>query len=69
MNLIPEFHVETKLPALDRLEKTAGGLVSVHPPMVLSQTESGLLEMIKEAARDTYQVQMAVPAPVSVKLF
>jgi len=54
---------------LDRLEKTAGGLVSVHPPRVLSQTESDLLEMIKEAARDTYQVQMTAPAPVSVKLF
>jgi len=54
---------------LDRLEKTAGGLVSVHPPEVLSQTESDLLEMIKEAARDTYQVQMTAPAPVSVKLF
>jgi len=28
---------------LDRLEKSAGGLVSVHPPRVLCQTESELL--------------------------
>ena len=43
---------------LDRLEKTAGVLVSVHPPWVLSQTESSELEMIKEAARDIYLVKM-----------
>jgi len=54
---------------LDRLEKTAGGLISVHPPRVLSQTESDLLEMIKEAARDTYQVQMVERTSVSMRLF
>ena len=53
---------------LDRLEKAAGGLVSVHPPRVQSQTESDLLDMIKEAARDTYQVQMAASVPVPVRL-
>ena len=41
---------------LDRLEKTAGVLVSLHPPLVLSQTESDVLEMIKEIAWDIYEV-------------
>ncbi len=54
---------------LDRLEKTAGGLVSVHPPRVLCQTESELLEMVQAAARDTYRVQMAAPASVPMGLF
>jgi hypothetical protein len=54
---------------LDRLEKAAGGLVSVHPPRVLSQTESDLLEMIQEAGRDTYQVQMAAPASAPMRIF
>ena len=54
---------------LDKLEKTAGGLVSVHPPRVLCQTESELLEMVQAAARDIYHVQIAVPAPVPMRLF
>jgi len=53
---------------LDRLEKTAGGLVSVHPPRVLSQTESELLEMVQSAARDTYLVQMTVPDSVPMRI-
>jgi len=49
MNLLPEFHVKTKLPSSDPLEKTASDLVCVHPPMIVSQTDSDLPEMIKEA--------------------
>ena len=39
-----------------------GGLVSVHPPCVLSQIESELLEMVTTNAKDTFQVPMMAPA-------
>jgi len=54
---------------LDRLEKAAGGVVSVHPPRVPSQTGRELLEMVQAAARETFHVQMAAPAPVPMRLF
>jgi len=44
---------------MDRLEQGSGGLVSVHPPGVLCQAESELLEMVTKAARDIYRVEMA----------
>lgn len=54
---------------LNRLEKAAGGVVSVHPPRVPSQTARELLEMMQAAARESYHVQMATPAPVTLRLF
>jgi hypothetical protein len=53
---------------LDRLAKSTGVLVSIHPPNVITQTDKELLDMVTEAAKDTYHVNMATPAPVSVRM-
>jgi hypothetical protein len=53
---------------LDRLEKFAGGFVSVHPPRILCQTESELLEMVATAAKDTFHVETASPYLVPMRL-
>jgi hypothetical protein len=49
------------LAQLNRLKRGAEGLVSVHPPRILCQAESDLLEMVTRAAKDTYHVEMALP--------
>jgi hypothetical protein len=54
---------------LERLEVGAGGIVSVHPPKVPGQAAMDLLEMVQAAARDTFHIQMSIPAPVPLRLF
>ena len=49
------------LEELNRLKRGAEGLVSVHPPKVLCQAESDLLEIVTRAAKDTYHLEMALP--------
>ncbi len=46
---------------MNRLNRCAGGLVSVHPPNVLCKTEIELLKIIQAGARETYRVEIAPP--------
>jgi hypothetical protein len=46
-----------------------GGLVSVHPPRVPSQTARELLDMMTHAARDIYRVETPPPPPIPLRLF
>ena len=57
------------LEQLNRFEQTCSGLVSVHVPSILSQTESELLEMVTRACNDTYHMEMAVAAPTPVRVY
>ncbi len=54
---------------LERLEHAAGGVVSVHPPAVPSQTAVELLGQLQASAADTYFIQSVVPAPEPMRLF
>jgi hypothetical protein len=54
---------------LERLEKAAGGVVSIHPPAVFSQTAVEMLEMLQASAVDTYFIQPAAAAPEPMRLF
>jgi hypothetical protein len=54
---------------LARLERAAGGVVSVHPPAVPSPAAVELLELLQASALDTYFIQPAAPAPEPVRLF
>jgi hypothetical protein len=54
---------------LKRLEQAAGGVVSVHPPAVPSQTAVELLCQLQASAADTYFIQPAVAAPEPMRLF
>jgi ABC-type cobalamin transport system ATPase subunit len=57
------------LAALHRLERAAGGAVSVHPPAVPSQTALELLGMLQSATPEVYFVQ-PVPQPAEpLRLF
>ena len=72
----PNVHIEERkrllglcLEHLDRLEKGAGGLVSLHLPKVLCQAEAELLEMVTRAAKATYHVETAATALSEVRVF
>ncbi len=54
---------------LERLETATGGVVSVHPPAVPSQTAVELLEMLQASAADTFFVQPVAPEPEPLRLF
>jgi hypothetical protein len=55
---------------LNRLSKTAGGVVSVCPPKVPSKERAALFKMVEEAAGDnTYRVQVVVPSPDLRRLY
>jgi hypothetical protein len=54
---------------LNRLEKCAGGVVSVTPPKVRSKEAVELFKMVEEAASDTYRVEVMVPSPDLLRLF
>jgi hypothetical protein len=54
---------------LKRLERSAAGAVSVHPPAVPSRTASELLGMLQQATVEAYFVQPAPPAPEPPRLF
>jgi hypothetical protein len=56
------------LAQLDRLAKDSSGVVSIHPPSVLSNMENELLKIVTKAAKDTYHVEMADPRPVAVRV-
>jgi len=49
---------------LERLDRCAGGVVSVHPPAVPSQAAVELQDMLQASAVDTFFVQPAAPAHV-----
>jgi hypothetical protein len=55
--------------ALHRLERAAGGVVSLHPPAIPSQAALDLLHMLQSATPDTCFVQPAPPAPQPLTLF
>jgi hypothetical protein len=54
---------------LHRLERAAGGVVSVHPPAVPSQTAIELLGMLQQATTQAYFIQTAPPPPEPLRLF
>ncbi len=54
---------------LHRLERAAGGVVSVHPPAVPSQTAIELLGMLQQATPEAYFIQTAPPPPEPLRLF
>jgi hypothetical protein len=54
---------------LKRLERAAGGAVSVHPPAVPSQAASELLGLLQASTPDAYYIQPVPPAPEPLRLF
>jgi len=54
---------------LERLQKAAGGVVSVHPPAVASQTAVELLEILRAASADVYYIQPAEPVIEQMGMF
>jgi hypothetical protein len=54
---------------LKRLEQAAGGVVSVQPPTIPSQTAVELLGLLQASAEDTYFIQPAALAPEPMRLF
>lgn len=54
---------------LKRLERLAGGAVSVHPPAIPSPAAQELWELLRASAADTFIVQPAAPAPEPMRLF
>jgi hypothetical protein len=53
---------------LQRLERVAGGIVSVHPPAVPSPATVQLLEMLQTPTTDTYFVQTPTPPILQERL-
>jgi len=54
---------------LERLERFAGGVVSVHPPAVPSQAAIELLSLLQASAVDTFFAQPAASALEPMRLF
>lgn len=54
---------------LKRLERTAGGVVSVHPPSVPSTASQELWSLLQASAADTFMVQPVAPALEPMRLF
>jgi hypothetical protein len=54
---------------LKRLQRSAGGVISVHPPAVPSPAAQELLELLQAAAADTYFIQPAVSTIEQMRLF
>ncbi|PWB56003.1 MAG: hypothetical protein C3F13_02780 [Anaerolineales bacterium] len=54
---------------LRRLERLAGGAVSIHPPAVPSPAAQELWELLRASAADTYFVESIAPAPEPLRLF
>ena len=54
---------------LKRLERAAGGAVSLHPPAVPSQAALELLGMLQAACLEAYFVQPAAQPPEPLRLF
>ena len=53
---------------LRRLERSAGGLVSVHPPAVPSQAALDLLSVLERAVPQTYYAQPPAPLVEQMRL-
>lgn len=53
---------------LKRLERSAGGLVSVHPPAVPSQAALDLLSLLERAIPQTYYAQPPAPLVEQMRL-
>lgn len=54
---------------LKRLERSAGGVVTVHPPAVPSPAAQELWEILQVAAGDTYFIHAVVSIPEQMRLF
>ena len=54
---------------LERLDRCAGGVVSVHPPAVPSQAAVELQDMLQASAVDTFFVQPVSPAYEPMRSF
>jgi len=54
---------------LERLDRCAGGVVSVHPPAVPSQAAIELLSLLQASAEDTFFAQPAASALEPMRLF
>jgi hypothetical protein len=54
---------------LKRLERVAGGVVSVHPPAIPSPAAEELWALLQVSAADTFIIQPAAPVPEPMRLF
>ena len=54
---------------LGRLQRYAGGAVSISPPRVRSKEATELFKMVEAAAKDTYQVELMIPSREMSRLF
>jgi ABC-type cobalamin transport system ATPase subunit len=54
---------------LKRLERSAGGVVTVHPPAVPSPAAQVLWEILQAAAADSYFIQDVVSSPEQMRFF
>jgi hypothetical protein len=54
---------------LKRLVRSAGGVVSIHPPAVPSQTATEMLEILQASTLDSYYIVPPPPAPEPMRLF
>lgn len=57
------------LPHLERLVRTAGGVVSVHPLAVPSAVAQELWEILQASASDAYFLQSLAAIPEPMRLF
>jgi hypothetical protein len=54
---------------INRLARSAGGTVSISPPKLPSKEKATLFNMVEEAARDTYRVELVMPSPDLKRLY
>jgi len=54
---------------LKRLERIAGGVVSVHPPAIPSPAAEELWDLLQASAADTFIIQPVAPVPEPMRLF
>jgi hypothetical protein len=54
---------------LHRLARYSGGVISLHPAAVPSQTAIELLRMLQAATPEVYLIQPPPPAPQPLRLF
>jgi hypothetical protein len=61
--------LRTCITHLKRLERSAGSVVTVHPPAVPSPAAQELWELLQAAAADRYFIQAVVSNPEQMRLF
>jgi hypothetical protein len=54
---------------MERLARNAGGVLTVHPPRVLSPESVELLEMLQGPNVESHSIQTAAPVPEPMRLF